>query len=138
MKRLFFLIAALIPLSTLAQGSFWNSEDAYLGQKRPLDKPLVFADKMLVPDSGIAMDRSAFSADGKEYYYCNAQNWFDARSTRIRYFKYEDGKWKGPFVLAKGYYMPTLSTDGKTMYLAGRFRPIRFYADQKRYLLRRQ
>src|SRR6185503_742346 len=119
MKRLAFLIVALAPLIVKAQGTLWSSKYAYLGQKRPLDTPLVFANKMLVPDSGIAMDRSAFSRDGKEFYYCNAQNWFDARSTRIRYFKYEDGKWKGPFVLAKGYYMPTLSIDGKTMYLAG-------------------
>ena len=119
MKRLFFLIAALAPLSTLAQRGFWNSRDAYLGQKRPLDTPLVFANKILVPDSGIAMDRSAFSQDGKEYYYCNAQNWFDARNTRIRYFKYTDGKWMGPFTLLKGYYAPTLSIDQQTMYLAG-------------------
>ena len=119
MKRLFFLITALAPLTVMAQGRFWKSKDAYLGQKQPLDTPLVFANKMLVPDSGIAMDRSAFSADGKEFYYCNAQGWFDSRLTRIRYFKYEDGGWKGPFDLTKGYYMPTLSADGKTMYIAG-------------------
>jgi hypothetical protein len=119
MKRLFFLMIALLPLTVMAQGSFWNSKDAYLGQKRPLDTPLVFANKMLVPDSGIAMDRSAFSKDGKEYYYCNAQNWFDAKSNKIRYFKYKAGKWQGPFILNQGYYAPTFSTDQQTMYLAG-------------------
>jgi len=119
MKRLFFLIIALLPLTVMAQGSFWKTKDAYLGQKRPLDTPYVFANKMLVPDSGMAMDRSAFSADGKEYYYSNAQNWFDGRSTRLKYFKFENGKWNGPFVLAKGFYTPSLSADGQTMYLAG-------------------
>jgi len=119
MKRLYFLIAALLPLTVLSQGRFWNSKDAYLGQPRPLDTPLVFANNLLLPDSGIAMDRSAFSNDGKEYYYCNAQNWFDAKSNRVRYFKYEDGRWQGPFLLTTGYYAPTFSIDQQTLYLAG-------------------
>jgi hypothetical protein len=74
---------------------------------------------MLLPDSGIAMDRSAFSKDGKEFYYNNAQNWFDGRSSKLKYFKFGNGRWNGPFVLAKGFYTPSLSADGKTMYLAG-------------------
>src|ERR1700722_14955249 len=119
MKRLFFVIAAMAPLIVMAQGSFWNSKEAYLGQKRPLDTPYVFANKMLLPDSGIAMDRSAFSKDGKEFYYNNAQNWFDGKSSKLKYFKFRNGKWNGPFVLARGFYTPSLSADGKTMYLAG-------------------
>jgi hypothetical protein len=119
MKRLFLLIALLAPLTMLAQGRFWNSKDAYLGQKRPLDTPYVFADKMLIPDSGIALGRSAFSQDGKVYYYCNAQGWFSNARPKLKYLKYQDGKWQGPFILCDGYSSPTFSIDQQTLYLAG-------------------
>jgi hypothetical protein len=121
MKRLVFFITltAVLQFSASAQRGFFKSKDAYLGQKRPLDTPLVFANSMLVPDSGIAMDRSTFSADGKEYYYCNAQSWFNSGKTRVRYFKFDGKKWQGPFTLVQGYYAPTFSTDGQTLYLSG-------------------
>ncbi len=121
MKRLsiFTILAVALALQASAQPHFFNSKDAYLGQKRPLDTPLVFADKVLVPDSGMAMDRSAFSADGKEFYYCNAQTWFDGRRTRIRYLKFDGKKWQGPFTLVKAYHAPTFSIDGQTLFLEG-------------------
>lgn len=121
MKRilLFIIFAANLQLSASAQKHFWNSKDAYLGQKRPLDTPLVFANSMLVPDSGIAMDRSAFSADGREFYYCNAQTWFNSSRTRIRYLKFDGKKWQGPFTVAQGYGTPTFSIDGQTLYMTG-------------------
>jgi len=105
--------------SSLAQNKFFNSKNAYLRQVPPNDTPRIFAQQMLVPDSGIAMDRSAFSADGKEFYYCNAMHWFSSKGNKIRYFKYEGDKWRGPFVLNYGYYAPTFSIDGKSMYFLG-------------------
>jgi hypothetical protein len=121
MKRilLFLIFAAALQLPSSAQKHFWNTKNAYLGQKRPLDTPLVFANAMLVPDSGIAMDRSAFSADGKEFYYCNAQSWFNAAKNRIRYFKFDGKAWQGPFTLVQGYYAPTFSMDGQILYVSG-------------------
>jgi len=101
-----------------AQSSFFNTKDAYLGQKPPMDTPLVFAEKMLVPDSGISMDRSAFSPDGREFYYVNAQTWNDPRRSRIRYFKFDGKEWKGPYTLLEGYYAPTFSMDGQTLYVS--------------------
>ncbi|MFC0516084.1 hypothetical protein ACFFGT_17825 [Mucilaginibacter angelicae] len=105
--------------SVTAQNNFFNSKNAYLGQRPPNDTPRIFAQQMLVPDSGIAMDRSAFSADGKEFYYCNAMHWFSSKGNKIRYFKFDGTKWIGPFVLNYGYYAPTFSTDGKSMYFLG-------------------
>lgn len=105
--------------SLMAQNNFFNSKNAYLEQIPPNDTPRVFAQQMLVPDSGIAMDRSAFSADGREFYYCNAMHWFSSKGNKIRYFKYEGNKWCGPFVLNYGYYAPTFSIDGKSMYFLG-------------------
>jgi hypothetical protein len=105
--------------SLLAQNNFLNSKNAYLGQVPPNDTPRIFAQQMLVTDSGIAMDRSAFSADGKEFYYCNAMHWFSSKGNKIRYFKYGGNKWRGPFLLNYGYYAPTFSIDGKSMYFLG-------------------
>lgn len=112
-------LACCFCTSLLAQNNFFNSKNAYLGQRLPNDTPRIFAQQMLVPDSGIAMDRSAFSADGKEFYYCNAMHWFTSKGNRIRYFKFEGNKWRGPFVLNYGYYAPTFSIDGKSMYFLG-------------------
>jgi hypothetical protein len=121
MKPIVFLFIAvyLINPTLRAQNHFWKSKQAYLGQMPPSDTPRIFAEKMLLPDSGIAMDRSAFSSDGKEYYYCNAIHWFSAKGNKIRYFKYNGKKWQGPLVLNEGYYAPTFSMDGKTLYFLG-------------------
>jgi hypothetical protein len=116
---LFVAFATFLQLSSFAQKSFFKSKDAYLGQKPPRDTPVIFAQQMLVPDSGAAQDRSAFSADGREFYYCNSQTWYDARRTRIRYFKFDGKQWQGPITLGKGYYAPTFSVDGQTLYLSG-------------------
>ena len=121
MKNLLMLLflLQLLSLKIYSQNHFTNTPDAYLGQKPPNDKPKVFAKKMLVPDSGIALDRSAFSPDGKVYYYCTTLHWFDSRGAKIRYYKYEGKKWQGPFILNEGYYAPTFSIDGKSMFFLG-------------------
>jgi len=115
-----FMIAVLLLLTTTlvcrAQADFWNSAHAYLGQTPPGDTPKIFAPDLL-PDTGIAMDRVAWSADGKEFYYCNALKWFSAGTNKIKYFKYTDRQWKGPFVLTDQYYAPTFSLDDNTLYL---------------------
>lgn len=102
-----------------AQSSFWNSTNAYLNQTPPNDTPKIFAPGLLIKDSGIALDRSAFSQDGKEFYYCTAQHWFDTRGSAIRYFKFENNKWNGPFVLTENLYAPTFSIDNRTLYFLG-------------------
>ncbi len=99
-----------------AQKNFWESKDAYFGQTPPNDTPKIFASKLLVGDSGIAMDRCAFSNDGKEFYYCHAFHWFTTKGATVNWLKYEDGKWKGPAVLDSGLYAPTLSIDDQTLY----------------------
>ncbi|NVM65620.1 hypothetical protein FHW88_003924 [Mucilaginibacter sp. SG538B] len=121
MRILIFLLVLCCFYSCVsAQSNFFNSKDAYLGQQRPNDTPRVFAQHMLVPDSGIAMGRSAFSANGKEFYYGNSIHWFNAKGNKIRYFKYDDNRWQGPFVLNYDYSTPTFSVDGRSMYFAGK------------------
>ncbi|WP_413668625.1 hypothetical protein ACEN9X_00965 [Mucilaginibacter sp. Mucisp86] len=117
---IFMLVLCCFYSSVSAQSNFFNSKKAYLGQRRPNDTPRVFAPQMLVPDSGIAMGRSAFSADGKEFYYGNSMHWFNSKGSRLRYFKYDGDRWRGPFVLNYDYFTPTFSINGKSMYFAGR------------------
>jgi len=121
MKKLLLLYAlsTCLGLSLHAQGKFWKSKDAYLGQTPPGDTPKVFAENLLMKRDTFPFDRVAFSADGKEFYYPSSNTWFNSNPTKTRYFKYERGKWNGPFVLFAHYAAPTFSPDGQTLYLMG-------------------
>jgi hypothetical protein len=120
-KVFIFLILAFILSGTglNAQTSFLSSPEAYLGQEPPGDTPKVFAPHLLIVDSGMSMDRSAFSRDGKEFYYCHAMHWFSSQGSRIEFFKFDGNKWNGPSTLNHGYYAPTFSMDEKSMYFLG-------------------
>src|SRR5664279_771368 len=120
-KRLVFLIFCTAGLlsGAMAQSSFLESKDAYLGQKPPGDQPEVFAENMLMINDTFPMGRVAFSKDGKEFYYTSSNTWFDNKPTKIRYLKYENGKWNGPFVLNEHYDTPTFSANGDKLFFVG-------------------
>src|ERR1700759_5469883 len=121
MKKLLILFVLFMYSCTLlyAQGKFWNSKDAYLGQKIPGDKPEIFAEQLLMKKDTFPFDRVAFSADGKEFYYPSSNTWFNSDPTKIRYFKFSNGKWNGPFVLNEHYATPSFSADGSKLYFTG-------------------
>ena len=122
MIRSFYLWLILMigfNISLNAQSKLWSSKDAYLGQKPPSDKPEIFARNLLTQRDTFPLDRVAFSNDGKEFYYPSNTTWFSNKDSKIRYFKYEHGKWNGPFVLNAFYYAPTFSIDNKTLYFLG-------------------
>jgi len=121
MKKLTILSLFILAAGTLlhAQGKFWKTKDAYLGQKPPGNKPQVFAEKLLVQRDTFPMDRVAFSADGREFYYPSNITWYNTDHAAIRYFKYENGKWNGPLTLFPHYFAPAFSVDDKTIYLEG-------------------
>jgi len=103
----------------LAQENFWNSPDAYLGQKTPGDKPEKFAPSLLIDTPFFSMDRCAFSSDGKEFYYVRNNTWFSTKESTIQQFKFDGTKWVGPVLVTTSYYAPTFSIDGNTLYLEG-------------------
>ncbi len=83
----------------------------YLDQAPPEQAPRVF--RLQTHEGYFASDRIAISADGKELYYTEVTStWSDYN---IRYYKYADQKWHGPFDLFRGFLGPALSVDGKTM-----------------------
>ena len=123
MSKLFFSAMAfcfLISTSLYAQkNGIWNTKDAYLGQKPPGDTPEVFGAGMLAKADTFAFDRVAFSDDGTEFYYPSNNSWFSSVNAKVRYMKFENGKWNGPFVLNEHYYAPTFSVDNQTLYFLG-------------------
>ncbi|MEJ7682519.1 MAG: hypothetical protein WKG06_32630 [Segetibacter sp.] len=92
-KQMFLALIILVFLNVniRAQKSFWNTPDAYLGQKTPSDTPIIFAPGMLSSKDTFPLDRVAFSQDGTEFYYPTNNTWFDATNEKIKYFTY-DGK----------------------------------------------
>jgi Tol biopolymer transport system component len=84
----------------------------YIGQAPPEQTPQVF--RLQTHEGYFAGDRIAISADGKELYYSEVTaTWSDAN---IRYYKYSDRQWNGPFELFPGFLGPALSVDGQTMF----------------------
>lgn len=65
------------------------------------------------------MDRSAFSPDGKTFYYVSNNTWFSTKDSKIQSYHFDEKKWVGPIPVIPQYYGPTLSIDGNTIYLMG-------------------
>jgi hypothetical protein len=114
------LVAALCFAPTLhAQNSFLDSKDAYLAQPRPTDTPQIFAPGLLTEPGTFAMDRVAFSLDGKEFYYVQNDAWYTLKNAKMKVFKFDGHKWVGPAVLNEHHYGQAFSVDGKTLYFMG-------------------
>lgn len=117
---LLFIIGWLGICSILkAQGNFWDSPMAYLGQTLPGNEPVKFAPQLINDSPFFSMDRSAFSPDGREFYYCRNNTWFSSKDASIQVFRYDGVKWNGPTTLVKQYYAPVFAPGGDTLYLIG-------------------
>jgi hypothetical protein len=62
------MMAAWLSPILHAQGSFWDTSEAYLRQTPPSDTPKVFAPRLLADSDMFVMGRVAFSPDGREFY----------------------------------------------------------------------
>lgn len=120
-KRLPLIIVPVVMLITCTDKpkSFWDSPNAYLGQTPPGDTPKVFAPDLLRDTNSMALDRVAFSPDGKEFYYCHNTTWFSFTNLEIRTFTLAGERWHGPSVLNRQFNSPTFSMDGNTLYFPG-------------------
>lgn len=110
----FYLIAA-----ALAQQSFWNGPNAYLGQTPPGNTPVKFAPGIINDSPFFSMDRCAFSPDGKEYCYVRNNTWFSSKEATIQEIKFDGLKWAAPMAVVAQCYAPTFSADGNTLYFIG-------------------
>jgi hypothetical protein len=108
-------VICLATLLVAFVGSSASSQDkfpGYIDQAPPEHTPRVF--RLQTHEGYFAGDRIAISVDGRELYYTEVTStWSDYN---IRYYKYSDGKWNGPFDLFPGFLGPALSVDNKTMF----------------------
>lgn len=118
---LFFVCTILLLNCAIckAQTNFWNSPQAYLGQKPPGDTPVKFAPRIINDSPFFSMDRCAFSGDGKEFYYTRNNTWFSSKEASIQLYKFNGAKWIGPSTFQKILYAPSFTKNYDTMYLIG-------------------
>jgi hypothetical protein len=117
MKKTLLLVLVQI---TFMQLSFCQSipdTALYLGQTPPGNKQKLFPLSLTAGYS--AVERTAFSADGKKIYYSelNVDYSYQSTNARIKYYRYYNNKWNGPFTLFENYFSPSLSSSGDTMYM---------------------
>lgn len=86
--------------------------EAYLGQTPPGAIRKIFN---LAADQGyFCVEKIAISPDGKEIYFEEVStSW---ASFKIKYYKYSNNQWNGPFNLFNNFYCLSLSPDGNFMY----------------------
>jgi hypothetical protein len=115
MKKLLLIFAIVF----IVQIEYAQTDSLYLGQTPPETTPILFADDLMLGGTALQCARIAISSDGKEIYFTR-RNSLGIDEEDIQYFKYENSKWNGPFVLFPGfsamYLAPTFSVDGNILY----------------------
>jgi hypothetical protein len=113
MKKIFNSLVFLF-LSSAGFAQTIPGDSLYLGQNVPGNNPELF--KLQVSPAHFAAERITISNSGKEIYYSEIKSYYPIQSARIKYYKYEAGKWTGPFVLFEDYCSPALLVTGDKMY----------------------
>jgi Putative Ig domain len=108
-----------IGLNLHAKDNFWDSPDAYLGQKPPSEKPVEFAPGMLADPKTIAMDRIAISPDGKDIVYVQNDQWYNLDHAKVKEFRFDGHRWNGPSVVLAHYCGLSFSNDGNSLFFTG-------------------
>lgn len=119
MRLLPVIVYTLLAACAQKSTNFWDSPNAYLGQTPPGNVPVKFAPALINDTPFFSMDRSAFSADGKEFYYDRNNTWFSSKDASIQTFRFDGTRWVGPTLVIHQLYAPSFSQDGNTMYLIG-------------------
>lgn len=90
----------------------------YLGRTLPGTIQTLFP--LDVSEGFSAVEKTAFSPDGKVIYYSELNinpAYTSFTEARIKYYRYSDDTWKGPFVLFENFHSPTFSADGDTLFI---------------------
>jgi hypothetical protein len=112
MKKLYFSIFYLLLNTCFSQPI--PTDSLYLAQTTPGYTPKIF---VLPYTAGIRpVERITITSDGKEIYYSELDT-YPANVQRVKYFKYLNNKWQGPFVVFEGYMGPALSMNDSMMYM---------------------
>jgi hypothetical protein len=110
------LVCSVMTL-TDAGRDFWRTADAYLGQSPPSSTPVVFAPGKLADPGTFVMGRVAFSRDGREFYYTQSDSWNSSEHLAVKIVRFGEAGWARPAVLGEHFLTPTLSPDGRTLFM---------------------
>lgn len=113
--RLLSVISMLIVLSMSLYAQAIPPDSLYLAQIPPTG---ITPTRFFLPVSPLSFtaERIAITNDGREIYYTVVRKYYPITGDTIKYFKYTDNKWTGPFNLFNGYLAPGLSLTGDTIY----------------------
>lgn len=114
MRKSSIVALILLPWGYLAYSQTIPVDSMYLGQKLPGVTPERF--ELSVTKRSFAAERIAISIDGCEIYYSEVKSYYPATGDTIKFYRYADNKWAGPFNLFAGYISPSLSGTGDTLF----------------------
>jgi hypothetical protein len=89
-------------------------DSMYLGQIPPTEIPKKF--NLSVSPTFAAVERIAISNDGKCILYHENNGYNPSSLARDKYYKYENKKWNGPYILIDNAEAPALSITGDTVF----------------------
>jgi hypothetical protein len=91
------------------------ADSLYLGQTPPGYEPKEF--KLAVSPGTFAAERIAISKTGTEIYYSEIKSYYPVTGAKVKCYRYEKNRWRGPFELFEGYWSPALSVSGDTLFV---------------------
>jgi hypothetical protein len=89
-------------------------DSLYLGQTPPGNTPKLFP--LLIGSGTRPIERITISSDNKEFFFSEIDR-YPPQILRIKYYKYLNEKWQGPFVVFDGYMAPAFSVNDSIIYM---------------------
>jgi hypothetical protein len=117
MKRIakFLMLPFFVAISISTPAQSIPIDSLFLGQTSPGTTPKIF--KLEVTPGTFAAERITISNDRKEIFYSEIKSYYPTKGAKVRYYKYQDNKWNGSYVLFDGYMGPALSITGDTVFV---------------------
>lgn len=116
---LLFLLGIISTGCLQTKKGFWETSDAYFGQKPPGIIPELFAPSII---KKLAHSSPSFTPDGKEMYWSTVSGKNETR--KIFYVKFENNKWSEPMIanFSGNYHddQPFVSYNGERLYFASK------------------
>lgn len=118
MKNKFLFTLVLVTFMQLGYSQTLADSAWYLGRPHPGNTQTLFP--LDVPVGFSAVEKMAFTADGREIYYSELNinpSYSSFSESKIKYYRYSEDQWNGPFILFENYHSPSFSVLGDTMFV---------------------
>lgn len=112
---LYLLVIISIFLNSIISAQIIGEDSLYLGQTLPGLTPKVFI--LDVTPGSFAAERIAISKEGNEIFYSEVKSYYPINGDKVRFYKYEKGKWSESYVLFEGFSSPALSQSEDTLFI---------------------